>query len=154
MVASLNKVSLIGCVGKFPEIRTTQDGREMANISLTTSDTWVDKSTSEKKEKTEWHKIIVFIPALVNVAKNYIHKGSRVYIEGMLQNRKWTDHMGIERSNAEVVLQNSSNVIVLLGSKGEANGDKVQREVAEPINEINSSKTSQEAETEEEDLPF
>ena len=105
MAGSLNKVILIGNVGKDPEIRTTQDGKEIATFVLATSDSWKDKATSEKKEKTEWHRIVIFSEGLVNVVKNYVKKGSKLFIEGSLQTRKWNDNAGIERYTTEIVMK-------------------------------------------------
>lgn len=118
MAASINKVVLIGNVGKDPEIRLTQDGKEIINFSLATSDSWRDKITGEKKEKTEWHKIVVFVPQLVQIIKNYIKKGSKVYIEGSLQTRKWLDHANVEKFVTEIVLQSYNSTIVLLDNAG------------------------------------
>ncbi len=111
---SLNKVTLIGNVGQDPEIRATQDGREIANFSLATTENWKDKNTGEKQVKTEWHRITVFSQGLVGVIKNYVKKGSKLYIEGQLQTRKWTDKSGIEKYTTEIVLQNyNSNLQIL-----------------------------------------
>lgn len=111
---SLNKVTLIGNVGQDPEIRSTQDGREIANFSLATTENWKDKNTGEKQVKTEWHRITVFSQGLVGVIKNYVKKGSKLYIEGQLQTRKWTDKSGIEKYTTEIVLQNyNSNLQIL-----------------------------------------
>ena len=120
MAGSLNKVTLIGNLGKDPEIRTTNDGKEIASFSLATSDTWKDKATGEKKERTEWHRIVVFNEGLVGVIKNYVQKGSKLYIEGILQTRKWTDNSGVEKYTTEVVLQNYSSTLILLDSKDAA----------------------------------
>lgn len=116
-MASVNKVILIGNVGKDPEIRSTQAGKEIANLTLATSDTWKDKATGERKEKTEWHRVSVFNENLVNVIKNYVKKGSKLYIEGQLQTRKWTDKDGNEKYSTEVVLQNFGGTLVMLDSK-------------------------------------
>ena len=124
-MASLNKVILIGNVGKDPEIRQSQDGRENAQFSLATSESWRDKSTGEKKEKVEWHKIVVFSSNIVNVIRNYLKKGSKVYIEGTLQTRKWTDNSGVEKWITEVILQNYNSSLVLLDNKSydDSSGD-------------------------------
>ncbi len=116
MVGSLNKVILIGNVGKDPEIRSSQDSREFANFSVATSETWKDKS-GEKKERTEWHRISVFSQALVQIVKNYVHKGSRLYIEGNLQTREWVDQSGVKRYVTEVVVQQYGGSIILLDAK-------------------------------------
>jgi len=111
---SLNKVQLIGNLGQDPEIRSTQDGRELANFSLATTENWKDKNTGERQSKTEWHRIVVFSQGLVGVIKNYVKKGSKLYIEGALQTRKWTDKSGVEKYTTEIVLQNyNSNLQIL-----------------------------------------
>ncbi len=118
MAGSVNKVMLIGNVGKDPEIRTTQDGKEIANLVLATSETWKDKSTGEKREKTEWHRIVIFSEGLVNVVKNYVKKGAKLFVEGSLQTRKWTDKEGAERFTTEIVLQGYSCGLTMLDSRG------------------------------------
>ena len=114
MAGSINKVILVGNLGRDPEIRTTQDGREIANLVLATSDTWKDKSTGEKRERTEWHRIVIFNEGLINVTKNYLHKGSKVYIEGSLQTRKWVDNSGAEKYTTEVVIQGFNGNLTIL----------------------------------------
>lgn len=114
---SLNKVSLIGRLGNDPDIRTTQDGKEIANLSVATSQSWKDKGTGERKEKTEWHRVVIFNDALAGVAREYLRKGSRVYVEGALQTRKWTDQSGQEKYSTEVVLQGFGSTLILLDSK-------------------------------------
>jgi single-strand DNA-binding protein len=114
---SINKVILVGNLGQDPEIRSTQDGREIANFSIATSETWKDKNTGEKKDKTEWHKVVVFSQGLVGIAKNYLKKGTKVYLEGSLQTRKWTDNQGVEKYNTEVILQNYNSTIQILDSR-------------------------------------
>lgn len=118
---SINKVILIGNVGQDPEIRSTQDGREIANFSLATSENWKDKNTGEKRDKTEWHRIVIFSPGLIGVIKSYVKKGTKLYLEGSLQTRKWTDNQGIEKSSTEVVLQNFSSVLQILDSRDRGN---------------------------------
>lgn len=117
MAGSLNKVLLIGNVGKDPEIRTTQDGKEIASLTLATSDSWKDKNTGERRERTEWHRIVIFSDGLVNVVKNYVKKGSKLFLEGNLQTRKWTDSAGVERYTTEVVLQGFNCSLTMLDSK-------------------------------------
>lgn len=117
---SLNKVTLIGNLGKDPEIRHTQDGRGIANFSIATSESWKDRATGEKKQKTEWHNIVVFSEGLVKVIQSYVKKGSRVYIEGQLQTRKWQDKNGADRWSTEIVLQNYGSNLILLDSKTDA----------------------------------
>ena len=118
MAGSINKVTLIGNVGNEPEIRQTQQGKEIANLSIATSESWRDKNTGERKEKTEWHRVVIFNEGLVKVIKNYVHKGSKLYIEGALQTRKWTGNDGVEKYTTEVVLQGYSGNLTMLDSKG------------------------------------
>jgi single-strand DNA-binding protein len=124
MAGSVNKVILVGNLGKDPEMRRTQDGRPIANFSLATSETWRDKNTGERKEKTEWHRVVVFNEGLCKVVEQYVKKGSKLYIEGALQTRKWTDKDGVEKYSTEVVLQGFNSVLTMLDSKG-GGGDRV-----------------------------
>lgn len=117
MANSLNKVMLIGNLGRDPEIRSTNDGKEIATLNIATSETWKDRSTGEKKEKTEWHRVVVFNEALVGVIKNYAKKGSKVYIEGALQTRKWVDNLGQEKYTTEIILQSFNAQLVLLDTR-------------------------------------
>ena len=114
MAGSVNKVILVGNVGKDPEIRRTQDGRPIANLSLATSESWRDKNTGEKKEKTEWHRVVIFNENLCKVVEQYVKKGSKLYIEGALQTRKWTDQAGVEKYSTEVVLQGFNGSLTML----------------------------------------
>jgi len=114
---SINKVILVGNVGQDPEIRTTQDGREIVNFSLATSESWKDKATGEKRDKTEWHRVVIFSQGLVNIVKSYVKKGSKLYIEGSLQTRKWTDNQGIEKFTTEIALQNFNSTLQILDTR-------------------------------------
>ena len=125
MAGSVNKVILVGNVGKDPEIRRTQDGRPIANLSLATSETWRDKSTGEKKEKTEWHRVVIFSEPLCKVVEQYVKKGSKLYIEGALQTRKWTDQSGAEKYSTEVVLQGFNGTLTMLDAAGGGRGASV-----------------------------
>jgi single-strand DNA-binding protein len=118
MAGSVNKVILVGNLGADPEIRRTQDGRPIANLRLATSESWKDKSTGERKEKTEWHRVVIFNENLCRIAEQYLKKGSKVYIEGALQTRKWQDQSGQERYSTEVVLQNFRGELTLLDRAG------------------------------------
>src|ERR1700674_192236 len=120
MAGSVNKVILIGNLGKDPEIRRTQDGRPIANLSVATSESWRDKTTGERKEKTEWHRVVIFSEGLCRIAEQYLKKGSKVYLEGQLQTRKWTDQSGVEKYSTEVVLQNFGGTIIMLDGKKSA----------------------------------
>jgi single-strand DNA-binding protein len=123
MAGSINKVILVGNLGKDPEIRRTQDGRAIANLSIATSEQWRDKATGERKEKTEWHRVVIFNEGLAKVAEQYLKKGAKVYIEGALQTRKWTDQAGVEKYSTEVVLQGfNSNLTMLEGRSGGGGG--------------------------------
>ena len=117
MSGSLNKVMLIGRLGQDPEVRSTQDGRSLCTFSIATSESWNDKSTGEKKEKTEWHRVVIFNEGLVNIIQQYVKKGSNVFIEGQLQTRKWEDKDGIEKYTTEVVLQGFNSTFKMLDSK-------------------------------------
>jgi single-strand DNA-binding protein len=117
LAASLNRVQLIGNVGKDPEIRRTQDGRPVANFSVATSESWRDKNSGEKKEITDWHNIVCFNEKLCEVIEKYVRKGSKIYVEGAQKTRKWQDQQGNDRYSTEVVLQAFNGTIVLLDGK-------------------------------------
>ena len=121
MSHSLNKVMLIGNVGRDPEIRTTTGGKDIATFSLATSENWKDRQTSEKKEKTEWHRVVVFSEGLVGIIKKFVKQGTRLYIEGMLQTRKWTDNSGNEKYTTEIVLQNFNSTLLILDGRNTDN---------------------------------
>jgi single-strand DNA-binding protein len=114
MAGSVNKVILVGNLGKDPEVRHTQDGRAIANLSVATSETWKDKASGEKRERTEWHRVVIFSEGLAKIAQQYLRKGSKVYLEGQLQTRKWTDNDGQDRYSTEVVLQGFNAVLTML----------------------------------------
>ena len=122
MAGSVNKVILIGNLGKDPEIRRTQDGRPIANLTVATSETWRDKNTGERKEKTEWHRVVIFNEGLCKVVEQYVKKGSKVYIEGALQTRKWTDQQGVEKYSTEVVLQGFNSTLTMLDGRSGGGG--------------------------------
>jgi single-strand DNA-binding protein len=119
MAGSVNKVILIGNLGKDPEIRTLGSGDRVANLRIATSETWRDKSSGERKEKTEWHQVVIFNENIVKVAENYLKKGSTVYVEGALQTRKWTDPQGVEKYSTEIVLQRFRGELTMLGGRGD-----------------------------------
>ena len=122
MAGSVNKVILVGKLGKDPEIRRTQDGRPIANLSVATSETWRDKATGERKEKTEWHRVVIFNEGLCKVAEQYLKKGAKVYIEGQLQTRKWQDQNGVDKYSTEIVLQGFNSTLTMLDGRGEGGG--------------------------------
>src|SRR6201982_1003281 len=123
MAGSVNKVILIGNLGADPEIRRTQDGRPIANLRLATSDSWRDKANGERREKTEWHRGVIFQENLCRIAEQYLKKGSKVYIEGALQTRKWQDQSGQDRYSTEVVVQGFRGELTLLDRAGSSSGD-------------------------------
>ena len=122
MAGSVNKVILIGNLGRDPEVRTMQDGNPVVNLSVATSENWRDKTTGERREKTEWHRVVIFNDRLADVAQKYLRKGSKVYLEGQLQTRKWTDQSGVEKYTTEVVLQRYRGELTMLDSRGEGGG--------------------------------
>ncbi|MBX9774447.1 MAG: single-stranded DNA-binding protein [Xanthobacteraceae bacterium] len=123
MAGSVNKVILVGNLGRDPEIRRTQDGRPIANLSVATSETWRDKNTGERREKTEWHRVVIFNEGLCKVVEQYLKKGAKVYLEGQLQTRKYTDKDGVEKYSTEVVLQGFNSVLTMLDRAGGGGGD-------------------------------
>lgn len=123
MAGSVNKVILVGNLGRDPETRNMADGKPVVNLNIATSESWKDKSTGERKEKTEWHRVVIFNENLVRVAQQYLKKGSVVYLEGQLQTRKWTDQSGAEKYTTEIVLQNYRGELTMLGGKQESNND-------------------------------
>jgi len=117
MAGSVNKVILVGNLGRDPEVRTSQDGAKIVSLNIATSESWKDRSSGERKEKTEWHRVVIFNPNLADVAERYLRKGSSVYIEGALQTRKWTDQSGQERYTTEVVIGRFKGELTLLGGR-------------------------------------
>ena len=116
-MSSLNKVLIIGNLGRDPEVRHTQDGKPIVNLSVATSESWKDRNTGERKERSEWHRVVIFNEGLAKIAEQYLKKGSTVYLEGQLQTRKWTDKDGVEKYSTEVILQNYRGELVMLGGK-------------------------------------
>ena len=122
MAGSVNKVILIGNLGADPDIKRTQDGRPIANLSVATSESWRDKNSGERREKTEWHRVVIFNEGLCKIAESYLKKGSKVYIEGQLQTRKWTDQSGQDKYSTEVVLQGFNGNLTMLDGRSEGGG--------------------------------
>ena len=122
MAGSVNKVILIGNLGRDPEIRSTQDGAKIVNLNLATSERWKDRNTGEQRERTEWHRVVIFNENLGRIAEQYLRKGNTVYIEGQLQTRKWTDQQGVEKYSTEVVLQRYRGELTLLGGRQDGSG--------------------------------
>lgn len=133
MAGSVNKVILVGNLGRDPEARTMNNGDKVVNLSLATSETWKDKTTGERKEKTEWHRVVVFNENIAKVCENYLKKGSTVYVEGSLQTRKWTDQSGVDKYSTEVVLQRFNGVLTMLG--GRSDGGEARSSEARPTTE-------------------
>jgi single-strand DNA-binding protein len=138
----VNKVILIGNVGQDPVIASTNDGREVASFSMATSENWTDKSTGEKKEKVEWHRVVVFSQGLVDIVRKYVKKGSKLYVEGSLASRKWTDKEGIEKIKTEIVVQGFSSKIMVLNKKNHDDYD------------YSEAKQPTQADFEDDDIPF
>ena len=122
MAGSVNKVTLIGNLGRDPEVRSTQDGMKIVNLSLATSENWKDRNSGERRERTEWHRVVIFNENLARVAEQYVRKGSKIYVEGQLQTRKWTDQNGQDRYTTEVVLQRYRGELTMLDGRGEGGG--------------------------------
>lgn len=143
-MSSLNKVQLIGRLGNDPDIRSMQSGDRVANLSVATSETWKDKSSGEKKERTQWHKVVVMNQPLVNLIEGYVSKGSQVYLEGQLETRKWQDKNGLDQYTTEVILRPFNGQIVLLGGKSQEQSghDKAKSNDYQPQDQF------------EDDIPF
>jgi single-strand DNA-binding protein len=124
MAGSVNKVILVGNLGRDPEIRNLQDGNKVANLSVATSESWRDKTTGERRDKTEWHRVVVFNERIIDVVEKYLKKGAKVYLEGALQTRKWTDQSGVEKYTTEVVLQRFRGELTMLDSRGGGGGSE------------------------------
>lgn len=122
MAGSVNKVILVGNLGADPEIRQTKDGKPIANLRIATSETWKDRNTGERREKTEWHRVVIFNEGLTRVVEQYVKKGSKVYIEGQLQTRKWQDQSGNDRYSTEIVLQGFNSTLQMLDSRSGGGG--------------------------------
>jgi single-strand DNA-binding protein len=148
MAGSVNKVILIGNLGADPEVRQTQDGRPIVNLRVATTDSWRDKSTGERRERTEWHRIVIFSEGLARVAEQYLKKGAKVYIEGQLQTRKWTDQNGQERYSTEVVLQGFNSALTMLDGRRDGGRDAGGADFAE------SSSSGRGSYPLDDDIPF
>ena len=123
-MGSVNKVILVGNLGKDPEVRSLNSGEKVCNLSIATSETWRDKMSGERKEKTEWHRVVIFNENIIKVAEQYLKKGSTVYVEGSIQTRKWTDNTGVEKYSTEVVLQKFRGELTMLGGRGGEDRDE------------------------------
>ena len=149
MAGSVNKVILVGNLGADPEVRTTQSGSKVVNLRLATSESWRDKSSGERKEKTEWHRVVIFSEPLAKVAEQYLRKGSKVYLEGQLQTRKWQDQSGQEKFSTEIVLQGWNSALQMLEPAGGERSDS-----AEPRQSGGSSGGGSSAPSSDDDIPF
>ena len=155
MVGSVNKVILLGNLGADPEIRAMQSGNKVASFSLATSKRWKDKSTQEQKEKTSWHKVVVFGDGLVDIVEKYVKKGSKIYVEGELQTRKWQDQEGKDRYTTEVVLQGYNSNLTLLGSRNQS--DNIENQTPSDNSSISDDSfgnTTTDSSNLDEDIPF
>ena len=155
MARSINKVTLLGNLGKDPEIRTAQSGKRIANLTLATSEVWKDKQTGEKKEQTEWHKVVVFNDGLAGLIEQYVHKGSKIHVEGQLKTRRWTDQSGQDRYSTEVVIDQFKGDIVLCDRMG--SGQQEQREQPAPCQESQRQTPQRQPEPEpawDDEVPF
>ncbi len=132
MAGSVNKVILVGNLGADPEIRRTQDGRPVANLRVATSDSWRDKATGERRERTEWHRVVIFNEGLCRIAEQYLKKGAKVYLEGQLQTRKWQDQQGQDRYSTEVVLQGFNSQLTMLDRAGAGGAGGAGADAGEP----------------------
>src|SRR5262250_3862668 len=128
MAGSVNKVILVGNLGRDPEIRRTQDGRPIANLRIATSESWRDKTSGERREKTEWHSVVIFSEGLCRIAEQYLKKGAKVYLEGQLQTRKWQDQSGQDKYSTEVVLQGFNSQLTMLDRAGDRAGGELGSE--------------------------
>jgi single-strand DNA-binding protein len=127
MAGSINKVILVGNLGRDPEIRSTNDGTRIANLALATSESWRDRNSGERKERTEWHRVVIFNERLVEITEKYLRKGSKIYVEGALQTRKWTDNAGVEKYSTEIVLQRFRGELTMLdGARGGSGGGAME----------------------------
>ena len=135
MAGSLNKVMIIGNLGADPEVRTFQNGGKVCNLRIATSESWKDKNTGERRDKTEWHSVSIFAEGLVRICEQYLKKGSKVFVEGSLQTRKWQDQSGADRYSTEVVLQGFNGTLTMLDSRNGSNGDF---DVSKDPNQISS----------------
>ena len=153
MVGSVNKVILLGNLGRDPEIRSMQSGSKMASFSIATSKRWKDKNTQEQKEKTSWHNVVVFGDGLVSIVENYVKKGSKIYVEGELQTRKWQDQDGNDKYTTEVILQGYNCNLTLSDSRNNTN--KSSEITQEPsVSDENIVSQNSDSEDSEEDIPF
>lgn len=154
MAGSVNKVILIGNLGADPEVRTTQDGRPIVNLRIATSENWRDRNTGERRERTEWHRVVIFSEGLAKIAEQYLRKGSKVYLEGQLQTRKWQDQSGQDRYSTEVVLQGFNSTLTMLDGRGEGGDSGFSGPRASDDRPAASSAPAFESGGMDDDIPF
>ena len=157
MAYSINKVTLVGNIGNEPEVKTFQNGNKVVNLSLATSERWKDKESGEMKTNTEWHKVVIFNPVLVDIAEKYVKKGSKIYVEGQLQTRKWQDSSGTEKYTTEVVLQNYRGELLLLDRTNDSNsfkGIEGQNQSTQNLNKDSKIEALNNLENLDDDIPF
>ena len=154
MAGSINKVTLIGNLGADPEIRQTQDGNPIANLRVATNETWRDKATGERRERVEWHRVTIFNESLARISEQYLKKGSKVYIEGQLQTRKWQDQSGQDRYTTEVVLQRYRGELTMLDGRGSASGEEMPSAPEDPISEPTKPNDGKISSDLDDEIPF
>ena len=157
MAYSINKVTLVGNIGNEPEVKTFQNGNKVVNLSLATSERWKDKESGEMKTNTEWHKVVIFNPVLADIAEKYVKKGSKIYLEGQLQTRKWQDSSGADKYTTEVVLQNYRGELLLLDRTNDSNsfkGIEGQNQSTQNLNKDSKIDTLNNVENLDDDIPF
>ena len=168
MAGSVNKVTLLGNLGRDPDVRASQDGNKIVNLSIATSERWKDRNSGEQREKTEWHRVVIFNENLARIAEQYLRKGSNVYLEGQLQTRKWTDQQGVEKYTTEVVISRFKGELTLLGARGDTQqfidsgdmrSDPFQSEKGDTQNDSLSEQTSKDRQLPpmndlDDDIPF
>ena len=157
MAYSINKVTLVGNIGNEPEVKTFQNGNKVVNLSLATSERWKDKETGDMKSNTEWHRVVIFNPILADIAEKYVKKGSKIYLEGQLQTRKWQDSNGTDKYTTEVVLQNYRGELLLLDRTNDNSSFKdIENQSGTPqdFNKGSKSETPKNIENLDDDIPF
>ena len=157
MAYSINKVTLVGNIGNEPEVKTFQNGNKVVNLSLATSERWKDKESGEMKTNTEWHKVVIYNPVLADIAEKYVKKGSKIYLEGQLQTRKWQDSSGADKYTTEVVLQNYRGELLLLDRTNDSNsykGIEGQNQSTQNLNKDSKIETLNNLENLDDDIPF
>lgn len=153
MAGSLNRVMLIGNLGRDPEVRSTQEGKKIVNLAVATGETWTDRQSGERKERTTWHTVVIFNDRLADVAEKYCRKGSKIYVEGALQTRKWTDQQGQERYSTEVVLSQFRGDLTLLDSR-KSEGEEASPRQSAPAREPGAGSRAKTSSIESDEIPF